>query len=192
MAARQIGRCSQEVAEDLVSDAVVVALERGEDSEIESDAEKLRSWIIGIIHKLALRQLRTRSRSVTTVALTDAELPLTGNCGDNSAVDDALEVLPEITRAVARDWLDGHSKDQICRRQRLHRNTVAYHIRCTMRMLRAEFPDRESLDCSLATFTSCSKVSIYRKPQGVWLPWRDQHPPERAFARNRKRGGRRG
>jgi len=185
--ARRLRRCRHDDAEDLVGQAVLIALQHlGAFDETTGDPglrRWLRSILLGIIRNEFQRDLRTPPISPLEDALT---LP-SSEVSPQSAIEAAFDYLPEAERQTIADWLAGYSREEIARRHRLHRNTVSERLDRAFLMIRERHPDSQSLEESIALFAACSRRTVYRKPRASWRPWRDHHPPQRHFYLRRKK-----
>src|SRR4051812_24773904 len=94
-AARQLRRCTIEEAEDLVSDAVVAALEMLPRFDERSGYDGLRRWLIGILDRIVQRSRRETATQVETVALTEeVVMACAGPPEERLPAAGALELLP--------------------------------------------------------------------------------------------------
>ena len=181
-AARRLRRRGADDAEDLVSDALFVALTRLDEVDAETGLPGLMRWLIRIMHFLARREQRNDAASVLSLPLSDA-LTVTVN-GDTDCpwrLRNTLSILPHHERLLVMDWMDGHTQRALAQRHRMHRTTVNLRLKSAFATLRAAYADAGALEEAFALFAAGSRVTVYRKPQGVWLPWQQQHPPERPF-----------
>jgi DNA-directed RNA polymerase specialized sigma24 family protein len=185
--ARRLRRCTSDDAEDLVSEVILVALPRLSEFDGRSGSIGLRRWLTAILHHQIQRDLRTaRCRPA---ARSFEEMPGVEPVSDGTphTPDHCAQLLPFSSRQPFLDWLEGCTHEEIARRNRIHRNTVAARLDTAFAALRAQYADAGELEYAYALFNACARATIYRKPTGVWLPWRRQHPPEAPFRRSRIR-----
>jgi RNA polymerase sigma factor (sigma-70 family) len=180
--ARHLLRCTYDDAEDLVSEVVLIGLSRLHEWTAETCVDGLRSWLTAILHRTIQHDLRNRARHVEIVSSSEPyALEATRHLDRSAAFIESLRSLPSRRRALVLDWLDGYSQDSIARRNRLHRNTVAIRLEDAFASLRAQFPDRETLEYAISLFVLCSRATVYRKPDGCRRLWAQRHPKEPKF-----------
>ncbi len=188
LAARRMRRCSHDDAEDLVSEAIVIALDRLAELRPATELDGMRSWLLGILYFVARRDVRNSRRRVPTGPAADADcLPAGDESVEGADLTRVLQTLPTRQRKLVIDWLDGYTRTETARRNRLHRNMARIGLVEALSALRREYADEESLQYAYNLFAACSRVTIYRKPRGAWRPWAAQHPPERQIG-NADRG----
>lgn len=185
---RRLLRCSYDEAEDVVSEVVVIALARLDDYDKATGIDGLRYWLITIVLRTAHYHARAETRREAMDSLAAARTVQTSELSTSERdFKDAIRSLRPDQGLLVMDWMDGYSQDDIARRLRIHRNTVAIRLEEAFDRMRIEFPDIESLEYSVALFAACSRVTVYRKPTASWLPWEEQHPPEAPFRRKPSR-----
>ncbi|HLJ54870.1 MAG TPA: sigma factor [Chthonomonadaceae bacterium] len=181
---RRLLRCTVDDAEDVVSEAVAAALARLEELDSQTGATALGRWLFGVVRHVGLAQARSLAARPPIVSMDGPELSNTADpCATGCSLPDIVARLHPDVRLVVEDWLMGYRLDDIARRLRIHRSTVVRRLRSAADSLTVEFPDTGSLESATSLFAFGARVTIYRRPHGVWRPWRDQHPPEPRFIR---------
>ena len=172
-------RCDCDEAEDIVSDAVLAALNQVGDFDENTGVE-------GLCYRLIARALLIGNHRVRAAAALDAahiRADAKHAAAAQCEIDlwDAVEKLPMSSRLLFTDWLAGYSHEEIAHRHSIHRNTIAGRLEEAFARLREAFPNEEAFEYSYALFAACSRVTVYRKPAAAWLPWNEQHPPDFVF-----------
>ena len=185
-AARRFRRCSWEDAEDLVSQAALIALRQLSQYDPESGRDGLRRWLHSILVWVVRTDKLREARQVETTPLeTGVSLPASESLvGQVRAL---FRALPRNQRVLVSEWLQGYNQQDIARRHHLHRNTVGIRLESAFATLRTALPRAGAITYSGRLPGFCSRVSLYVKPKDVWPPWFQQHPPEVHFARYRRR-----
>ncbi len=179
LATRMHFRCDCDEAEDIVSDAVLAAVNRVGDFDENLGIE-------GLCYRLIARALligNHRIRAATALDAAHGRAVAKHAASAQCEIDlrDAVEKLPMSSRLLFTDWLSGYSHEEIAHRHSIHRNTIAGRLEETFARLREAFPNDEAFEYSYALFVACSRVTVYRKPAAAWLPWNEQHPPDFVF-----------
>jgi DNA-directed RNA polymerase specialized sigma24 family protein len=178
--------CTSDDAEDLLQDAVIDALRKLESYDAETGTRGLVAWMKGLLHIVILRCRKDRLKQPSTVPLVYA-LPLATNPPADmvDALRPHIHLLPEKLRNVVTDHLDGYLQDEIARRNRIHRNTVANRMALAAQQLRCSFPSFEDL-WDNRFFLECSIHATYTKQNDMTQWWMAHHPSERQRSHREK------
>lgn len=182
------GPYSAEDAEDLVEEAICIALKKLGAIVVETSNEGLLLWLRGILIIVILRDRERRARSVKSVPLEAvAELPAPEpTVSPREELLRNIDTLPANQAALVRDWLDGYSQAELAWRNRIHRNTVANRLHLAYQQLAMPTADGDHLTYSASLIDYCSRVTIYHRPVGVRPSWRHTHPPDIRFRTDRR------
>lgn len=171
--------CSDADAEDLVSEAVRLALLVLPEYRPETGLEGLKRWLQGILFTVIVQDRRKAGHRVPTVPLeTAVHLPAPVPDSPKDFLEGRIRSLPVKHRPLVRDWMAGYSQLEIAQRRRLHRNTVGNRLELAFETLGKPVPDADELTYSANLLTYCSRVTIYHKPKGVWRSWLRRHPAD--------------
>lgn len=176
-AARRLRRCNRDDAEDIVSETVLIALRRLHVFEGEPTPVAVRRWLYGILRHQVQGDVRTCSHRLDPEAHARAELALR-QASPSADTDPSrlMEPLPYSLRGLLKDWLAGYSLREMAKLHRISLNRAGARLSHAFEILRNRFQDADSLSASLNLFVYCSRVTIYRKPTGVWPYWNRRHP----------------
>lgn len=170
--------CSLEEAQDLLQDTIVCALRQLAKLDPTSDAAGLSLWMKEMAGLIILRDRRAVAHQPDTVPLLHAlEMPAYPSEGTADAIRSSLRLLRPEVYAVVCDHLDGYRNEEIARRNRCHRNTVANRIQEAAETLRCEFPSFVAV-WDLGFYFECARHAKYRKQNDMAKYWKNNHPWE--------------
>jgi RNA polymerase sigma factor (sigma-70 family) len=177
--ARAKAGCQLADAEDLVGEAVRLALLILPQFNPETGAEGLRAWLTRILTIVIMREHERAQRTVETVPIeAAAELPAPPpTVRPRYVANDAIRQLPSSQRYLVWSWLDGNNIKQIAADYNLHRHTVSARMNAAFHTLRAKVPIGDYHTFLTSDFDYCRRVPVYHKPVGVLPSWRHSHPP---------------
>jgi RNA polymerase sigma-70 factor (ECF subfamily) len=131
----------REDAEDIVSDALIVAHEK---RSLFREENKLKGWLCTITKNLALNHIQREKTRLTVNAsdslLCDRESP-DGLIESFSIIKDinlAMSKLPEVTRDVVRMRMEGYSQKEIRSEVARSKSAVGRHISKAKQILKVE------------------------------------------------------
>jgi DNA-directed RNA polymerase specialized sigma24 family protein len=171
-------------AEDVVQNALLTALgilDRYETDTTEKQSpypKSLAGWLVRITRFECLDAREQRERRRTVAIEKAAALP--APCVACS-IREMVEPLPDKFRGMVADWLNGETQVDIATAHRVSRNTVGNRLTQAFELLRREVPDGDRLQWDSGLFYSCARVSVYKRPTGVWRSWFAQLPPDVRF-----------
>lgn len=180
------GRYQPEDAEDIVEEAVCIALEHLTDYRPETGDRGLYLWLRGIVQVVLLRFHERTAHSVQTVPIeAAAELPAPPpSVPARYVADQSIHQLPRVQRHLVWAWLDGYTVSQMASAYEMHRHTVSRNLSRAFRALHTSVPLGEYQTFLTSDFDLCRRVTIYRRPIGVWPSWRHRHPADRVLFGN--------
>jgi len=175
--------CQPADAEDLVSEAVRLALLILPQYKPETGTPGLVAWLTRIVSIVIMRQRERAQRTVETVPIETAiEIPAPPPTVPAWRVlNQRLSVLSRFDRDLIRDWLRGYNHSALAGMYRLHRHTISEHLSSACSQLRAEVENGDVVSFLTSDFDLYRRAPVYRKPVGVWPSWRRRHPPERRW-----------
>jgi DNA-directed RNA polymerase specialized sigma24 family protein len=178
--------CQPEDAEDHVSEAVRLALLILPQFNAETGDDGLLAWLTRIISIVILRSQEKAAQSVQFVPLEEAaEMPAPPpTVSPRYVAEQQIRRLPELEYCFVRAWLRGDSIRQIALDFGKDRHTVSKYLGIAFRRLRASVPISQHHTFLISDFDYCRKVTVYRKPIGVWPNWRHRHPADRVLFGN--------
>lgn len=177
------GPYSPEDSEDLVEDAICIALEHLADYHPETGDRGLWLWLRGILQVVLMRFHDQVGHNVETVPIeTAAELPAPPpSIAPRYVAAQSIRQLPRLQRHLVWAWLDGYTVMQMARAYSLHRHTISKYLNLAFHSLRTIVPLGEYHTFTDSDFDYCRRVTVYHPPIGVWPSWRHTHPPDKVL-----------
>jgi DNA-directed RNA polymerase specialized sigma24 family protein len=171
--------CHEDDAQDLLQEATIDALRKLDQYDTQTGTPGLVAWMKKMLHIAILRRRNDQRKQPSTVPLVYA-LPIRANPSTDlvDALRPHIRLLPLHLRCVVTDHLDGYLQDEIGRRNRIHRNTVANRMELAGQQLQCAFPSFEGL-WDNQFFDECAVHATYIKQNDMTTWWMAHHPSER-------------
>jgi DNA-directed RNA polymerase specialized sigma24 family protein len=150
----------------------------------------LLKWLTGIARFAILKERDRAARRPATVPIDTARnVCAPPDPPDAPSFQLAIDQLPEKLRTLVHSWNQGYSQSEIARYHGIAYNTAGNRLELAFEQLRMKIPREDEISYNIggSDLVIGSRVTIYRKPVGVWRSWVGKHPPDYHFGQHVRR-----